>query len=122
MDSNHSDGAGSYDITGGTTGRNSRRHTPIAETAASRSTHGFIEELPRRITPQPRTAAQLTVEQIEHERSEPQPNPPELPKIGLEDTNQLLVKIGSTLENVNRVLIGTQQSMARVRQPILVRK
>ncbi|KAG8702543.1 hypothetical protein FRC08_003417 [Ceratobasidium sp. 394] len=59
------------------------------------------------------TATRLTVEQTECVLSEPQPNPTELLKIGLEDTKQLLVGIGSTLENVNRVLIRTQQGMAK---------
>ncbi|KAG8741030.1 hypothetical protein FRC10_003453, partial [Ceratobasidium sp. 414] len=112
---NHSDAASSYGITGSTSEGNNKResHFSNAETAASRSTDESTEELPDRSTPQPKTAAQLAVEQIEHERSEPQPNPSELVKIGLDDTNQLLVKIGSTLEDVNRVLIVTQQSMAK---------
>ncbi|KAG8743795.1 hypothetical protein FRC10_011424 [Ceratobasidium sp. 414] len=123
MDSNHSDAATSYEITGGTSEGNNKRegHIPNTETATSRSTRGSTEE-PHRFTPQPRTAARLTVEQIDDERSEPQPNPSELVKIGSEDTNQLLAKIGSTLEDMNRTMIGTQQSMAKAGRPVLVGK
>ncbi|KAG9091568.1 hypothetical protein FS749_016440 [Ceratobasidium sp. UAMH 11750] len=74
---------------------------------------GSIDEPPGHFVMQPSTAARPILEQTQHVLSETQSNPTEMLETGLEDTKQLLVRMTSTLENVNRVLIAAQQNMAR---------
>ncbi|KAG8680885.1 hypothetical protein FRC08_015982 [Ceratobasidium sp. 394] len=70
-------------------------------------------EEPRDTVRRPRTATGSTLGPLEPVQPEPQKNSVELLKLGLEDTNKLLVEIGGGLKHVKQTLVVTQQSMAR---------